>query len=357
MPDSSKTRVLAWPKAYNRGDNPYNFLYYRQLEQLGVPVAEYRPGNALRVWDYDLLHIHWPESILNQTWLACLRRFSFFLVLMLWTRIWRRAVVWTVHDYWPHESRRPVFARLLSVLLYWRVDGFLCLNQANAEAVRARLLRPAKQRCTVIPHQHYRGYYPSGATRAEARQRFGIVEDAFVFLFLGLIRPYKNLSGLVRAFSALDRRHGDVLLVAGDARFGGEVETQDLERTAGAVWHPGFVPQEDLQWYFAAADLYVTPYLRVSNSGALILSLGFGTPVLGPAGGVFDEVRESVGDDWVMTYRGALSADVLKNARSRLRVRTDAAEPNLEALEPERVARQSLSFYRQVLQTVRTTKK
>ncbi len=45
-------------------------------------------------------------------------------------------------------------------------------------------------------------------------------------------------------------------------------------------FHTHYIPNEDVCAYFAASDLVVLPYKLVYNSGVLLRSMSYGTPVL-----------------------------------------------------------------------------
>jgi glycosyltransferase involved in cell wall biosynthesis len=41
-----------------------------------------------------------------------------------------------------------------------------------------------------------------------------------------------------------------------------------------------YIPDEEMEWYFKAADVLVLPYTDVSQSGVLVLGYSFGLPVI-----------------------------------------------------------------------------
>ena len=62
--DSAPLRVLAWPGPAARAKNPYTWLLYSHLTELGVQVIDFTPARALR-GGYDILHLHWPEKAMT----------------------------------------------------------------------------------------------------------------------------------------------------------------------------------------------------------------------------------------------------------------------------------------------------
>ncbi|MGC8839497.1 MAG: glycosyltransferase, partial [Anaerolineae bacterium] len=203
------------------------------------------------------------------------------------------------------------------------------------------------------PHGNYIGAYPQGCTRQEARARLGLPEEAFVFLGLGGLRPYKGVEELLAAFRALEAVEPQAwLVVAGHAH-----DPAYAHRLAAGLagcervrFVPAHIPDDEVQVYMAAADFAVFPYRRATTSGAAILALSFGVPVIAPALGPFPELLARGGgilypperkEGLWEALRGALHAD-----RERL---AQEAWAVARSLDWEGVAREFLALYRRVV--------
>lgn len=171
----------------------------------------------------------------------------------------------------------------------------------------------------TIPHGNYVGAYPNQVGRQTARSRLGLPADAFIYLFLGLIRPYKGLEMLLPVFGALPDANVR-LLIAGQSRPSDYAEGL-VARTVGdsrVHWHPQFVPVDEVQLWMNASDIVVLPYHRVTTSGAALLSFSFGKPVIAPALDAFVELmgnRASLGRLYEPTDPHGL-AQALQDART-----------------------------------------
>ena len=181
----------------------------------------------------------------------------------------------------------------------------------------------------AIPHGHYIDCYPNEIGREAARDRLGLPADAFVYLALGLMRPYKGLEELAPAFRSLPDRDV-VLLLAGKPSPASYAET--LARlTVGDPrirLIPQFVPPQDVQLYLNAADICVLPYRQITTSGAALLAFSFGAPVLAPRIGAFPHL--------LAEGRGILydPADPAGLAHAL----TDAASTDWQPIRPEILA-------------------
>lgn len=113
------------------------------------------------------------------------------------------------------------------------------------------------------------------------------------------------------------------LLIVGNP-FEDEVATDLLNRCKGnenirAIFE--FIPDDELQVYMNAADVVVLPYRNILTSGAVILAMSFGKPVIAPAIGCMEDLLDNEGsflynpsekDGLVKAMRKALDAN-LKN--------------------------------------------
>jgi glycosyltransferase involved in cell wall biosynthesis len=341
---------LAWPGLGARAKNPYTWLLYTHLAALGVRVRDFTPARALG-GGYDILHVHWPEKALNARSLpARLAGAVAALAMLDAAHLHRARVIWTAHNAQPHESRHRRLEEWYWAAVVRRVDGVIHPSAAGRLAAESRFPPLAERPQAVVPMGLYIGAYPDSISREAARATFGIPDGARVIAFLGLVRPYKDVPGLIRAVRALAAEAGSVVLLVAGAPHTPEI-AEEVRRAAGgdprvhlALQH---VPDDDIQRYLRAADLVVLPFRDITNSGSALLALTFDRPVLVPARGAMGELRELAGADWVRTYEGELTPEVLMGALDWAVTRTipPGAAP-LDALEWPEIARQTLAAYR-----------
>jgi beta-1,4-mannosyltransferase len=117
-----------------------------------------------------------------------------------------------------------------------------------------------------------------------------------VFLVFGQLRAYKRVDEVIRAFRRLesDRVH---LLVAG-APHSDAVRRRVVEAAEGdprVHLQLRFVADADVAALHAAADAAVIAYSEVFSSGALLLALSHGLPVVAPTESSAPEAVEPPG--------------------------------------------------------------
>jgi len=255
-----------------------------------------------------VLHHHWPaaDGQRGHPLGAALR----LLRLLATTAAHRRAgarIVWTAHNVVSHDTRFPRLERV-----FWRayvrlVDGWIALTHASADAVRAEHGRLRAVPCAVIPIGHMVGVCGPAAERAEARRRLDLPADRRVVAHVGRIRPYKGVPALVAAFAELGA-DDTTLLVAGDL---GDPEVEpavDRARAAGADVRltPGRVDDAGMVRLLAAADVVAYPFTRIMNSGAVVLALSYGRPVLATSSPSLRELRAAVGGERLRLLDGPI---------------------------------------------------
>ena len=346
---SAPLRVLAWPGRGARAKNPYTWLLYSHLAELGVRVRDFTPSRAL-LGGYDILHVHWPEkALMTGGRPARVAGALVGRVVLQAARLHGARVVWTTHNARPHEGRDTGLERWYWSGVVRRVDGVIHPSAASQAAVEAAYPWMAGLPHAIVRLGHFRGSYPDQVSAEEARAAFGLSPGAAVITFLGLVRPYKNVPHLIGTVRALPPERGAVLLVAGAPLSAGLAA--DIERAAGGdprvrltLRH---VPDEDVQRYLRAAHLVVLPFTDITNSGSALLALSFDRPVLVPRRGAMGELQELVGPDWVRTYEGELTPAILDQAIAWACASRPSA-PDLSALDWRAIAEETLAFYRAV---------
>lgn len=356
--------ILAWPAFSTKKENPYNYILYSNIKDKGHQVYEFdiTLGHMLKysLWfDYEIFHLHWPTHIFfGNGELRNRLRLRLFFLFIFWIKFLGKKVVWTVHNLEAHESRFPRLQKQLEAFLYKNVDGFICLSKSGLNLVKKKAENISRQDFAHILHPHYRDYYLNEVSRNEARKKLGVAADKFVFLFLGQIRAYKNVTGLIKAYKDL-KDANTTLLIAGNVHQ--EVEAavkKSLENADGIVFFNSFVKDEDLQLYFNCADVVVTPYGRIFNSGSVFLNLSFNKPTLAPDVSSFADLKEIVGSRWVKTYQGQISAEILeKNMTEVVSESYDASTPTPDSnyFDPETVAQETITFFNFLLYSRRDT--
>jgi glycosyltransferase involved in cell wall biosynthesis len=124
------------------------------------------------------------------------------------------------------------------------------------------------------------------------KKRLGIEKDGVV-LYLGrLSEAQKNVSTLISAFRLLKSRKVKLLIVGeGKSRHLYEKMSLGDDR----IMILGRVPEEDLAYYYSAADLYVLPSLWESFNATSIEAAYFGAGLLLSESSINEDIKEEFG--------------------------------------------------------------
>lgn len=222
-----------------------------------------------------------PEAVVVPHWTAAWTPLELFLVRQ------PVPVFAVVHN--PFDHSGAALSRWASRAVLRRFRGFL----AHARSVAWQLSRwfPKKPlRVHPLP--------PPPVTpmaKVQAREQLGIAQDAVVFLFFGLIRPYKGVDVLLEAARLLPADQKWVLAIAGEV-WGEASEltsrVADPFWRSRLLWHPQWVPEEESQVWFSAADAVVLPYRKATGSAVAAQALAYGLPLVATRTGGLEEVVE-----------------------------------------------------------------
>ncbi len=300
MPNSSQNAervvVRSSPPA---AKNPYLSLLGDALTSLGASVVlSHRPHlrQTLRADPTtEMIHIHWPELIVGSTRpepsLSPYLRSAHLLLTLTLARSRGMRVVWTIHNLAPHEPRRPRLDKWLGTAIARLASSSLAHSEHAANLASEEFRH---HRIEVAYHPNYIGYYPPGEARNVVRDSLRIPQDAYVFLAFGLVRAYKQLPTLIDEFRRLDDQNVR-LIVAGEPRHP-EDRTQVIAAAGGdsrVVLLLERIPDEAVASLHQAADVGVLAYRDVFSSGALMLALSCGLPVISPAGSTATELADA----------------------------------------------------------------
>ena len=268
---------------------------YPGRSRVGADLSRLRYAPEVRV--FDGVDWHWgpsmvralaflirqrPQVIIFQWWTGTV--LHSYLVLALVARLLGARVVIEFHEVLdPSEARLPVakaYVRLLAPLLMGQARGFTVHSEHDRALLEARYKLHGRA-VAVFPHGPYDHYQDSLelATHREAPP------SCCNLLYFGVIRPYKGLEDLLRAFESIPPEEIDRywLTVVGETWQGWTVPSELIARSRyrdRITFVNRYVHDRDVGAYFAGADAVVLPYHRSSASGPLHIALSYGLPVV-----------------------------------------------------------------------------
>jgi glycosyltransferase involved in cell wall biosynthesis len=156
--------------------------------------------------------------------------------------------------------------------------------------------RIPERKVSVIPFGINNTVQSTSLSSAEAKRQLGTSGDDRAVLFFGNIAPYKGLEYLISAFAELlnkDRSYR--LIIVGKPKRSEGYWKQIHQRIARSgirdrvIERIEYIPDEETELFFKAADVLILPYTRVFQSGVLFLGYSFGLPAIASDVGTLKE--------------------------------------------------------------------
>ena len=238
-----------------------------------------RDLSRVRRWRPDFVIFEWWTGTVLHTYLA----------IALVARLLGASIIVEFHEVLDPGEERMAFARAWVSALgrpFFRLaSAFVIHSEADRRPLEKRYRLGARP-CVVIPHgplDHHASKAPSDGSAPRGRRTSP--PDAFNLLFFGIIRPYKGLEDLVRAFEGLDdeevKRYW--LTVVGETWEGWDLPIRLIEGSrhrARITLVNRFVDDDEVVAHFAGADAVVLPYHRSSASSPAHVAMSNGLPLV-----------------------------------------------------------------------------
>lgn len=230
-------------------------------------------------------------------------KFEWFdrVLLMLYYRAFGKKIVFTAHNVnaGKRDANDSWLNRATLQIQYNLCDHLL----VHTEKMRSEMMTEfgvPPGRVSVIPFGINNTVPNTSLSTAEARQQLGIRPGEKTLLFFGNITPYKGLEHLVEAFLGLAKSDESYRLIIVGKPKGCDDYWQQIHQTIArsglgerVIQRIEYVPDEQTELFFKAADILVLPYTHVFQSGVLFLAYSFGLPVLASdVGSLKEEIVE-----------------------------------------------------------------
>ena len=218
-----------------------------------------------------------PNLVIVKFWLPFMGP-CFGTILRIVKRNRHTKVISLVHNMIPHEQRPG--DRIFTKYFVKPVDAFFALSQSVLDDVGQ--FDQNKPRA-ISPHPLYDNFGEIGPREA-ALDKLGLDKNFQYILFFGLIREYKGLDILLKAFADERFRKEKIkLIIAGEYYADKEKYIQLINKlgiAADVVQVDRFIPDSEVSLYFNAADLVAQPYKSATQSGVTQIAYHFNKPMI-----------------------------------------------------------------------------
>ena len=170
--------------------------------------------------------------------------------------------------------------RLLTKLVLKNGDGFIVHSEKDAADLQS-IKKHAKYMKTALPS--FSLFNTGNMSQEKARKLLNIDVNDKVILFFGMVRPYKGLQYLLKAFARIRNKENAKLMIAGS--FGGDkqvymdmIAKENLQDRV--IIDDAYIPDTEVEKYFQACNLVVLPYVSATQSAVVQTAFDFEKPVI-----------------------------------------------------------------------------
>lgn len=336
--------------------NKTNFQGKKNLEiENMISNNYYSKARGIIIWiELIISFLVKRPHIIHIQWLPNPATDWFFLIIL---RILGFKIVYTAHNVLPHDEddtkNRRAFGRI------YRIVNKIIVHSRSNEKELSTIFRLSQKKISVIPHGTYDLFQKNVDSMWDAKNKLGIKSTRKVILFFGLIKRYKGLQYLLEAFLMVKSQIKDAFLVVA-GRIGGKDEAnhilnyrkkyEKLGIIEDTLFENRYIPFEDVSIYFAASDVVVLPYVKVYQSGVLMLAYNFSKPVVVTDTGGLSEVVEDQKNGYIVPIRNPSKlsesiSKILQNEKLSERMGKYSKHLSLTKYSWATIAKQTIAVY------------
>jgi 1,2-diacylglycerol 3-alpha-glucosyltransferase len=257
-PKNVQLQILGMPK------NPFWQRVYRLVFPLDIAkTLKWVP----KLKEFNLIYSHqYPMN-----WIAYLAK-----------RFYGIKYIYYNHALAPPEaflsSIEHAYIRLISPLANWTIrkaDGVISISQYAQQQLKEEIGLDSEVVYNKIDTQRFYKGIDSSAVRDKHQ-----LGNAPAILYVGRISPHKGIHLLIKAFSLVRQQIPNAkLLVVGKHTFPNY--SRKVRRMADdSVIFAGYIPDEELPYYYAACDVYATATMLEGFNLPLVEAQACGKPVV-----------------------------------------------------------------------------
>lgn len=229
------------------------------------PLTWWKTTRAICKFEPDVVVLEWWTTYLSPA----------YLFLIYWLRRKDITVLFLIHNVLPHEIRRA--DPFLTSLVLRRGQGHIVLTEN--EKTRLLALIPETTPVEVCTHPRYDLFAKQRVSKQEARKILDLPLETPILLFFGIVRPYKGVEYFVQSLAHLVERGIEVFSLIVGEWWMDQSECREIIRRSGLDNQvrivDRYVPNEDVGYYFSAADVFIAPYVAGTQSGSVKIALVF----------------------------------------------------------------------------------
>lgn len=280
--DSFMKRYIKWPRFDVIDSEPQSI----------VKIGEY-----LRSRNIQLVNIHIGTTLKQ--------KINYFMSFVTYCKKRNGTkFVFSLHDVlpWNHDIR---MISLLKVF-YSLTDHFIIGNNKEYLKLKRYFSFP-DEKISIIKHGIYDLFDNDLYNSKVARYLLNIPQDKTVLLFFGFLKEFKGFEYLIKAVHILIKKNPNIIVyVASGLKYAPKELVQKcltlihkLQLDEYFLLNLNYLDANDIEAVFKASNISILPYTNASQSGVLMMSIGFKKPVV-----ITDVFAEK---EWINKFAGLIA--------------------------------------------------
>jgi len=218
-------------------------------------------------------------------------------LLMLYYKLLGKKIVLTAHNV--NAGKRDSndsWLNRFSLKIQYNLSNHVFVHTNGMKQELISDFRIPAGKVSVIPFGINNTVPSTSLSSAQARRQLSISEGDKTLLFFGNIAPYKGLEYLISAFTELSSKDRSYRLIIVGKPKGSEGYWKQIHQEIArggirdrVIERIEYIPDEETELFFKAADVLILPYNHVFQSGVLFLGYGFGLPAIASDVGTLKE--------------------------------------------------------------------
>ncbi|ULQ60049.1 glycosyltransferase [Brucepastera parasyntrophica] len=235
------------------------------------------------LWRTDAVILNWFER-LGEKPLPRIRKLLAKIGIIAILGIFRIKIIYVLHNRVNHEERNRKMSLWFMKHLCRRADKIIILSRASREVLTPYMNeKKIEKKICYIPHPNYIDAYTPN--EAKMKTLVSIPENTLILLFVGAVRPYKNIELLISAAAQSSNRNIH-FIIAGrprDAAYKNALE-EKAEGLSNITLLLQFIEDDILTALIHHSHMLILPYDQQSslNSGTAILAFSCAKTVICP---------------------------------------------------------------------------
>ena len=280
-------------------DNKYIELIRNALENLDIKINSLNEtlNNKKKFNETEYFIFNWYESLYTNSLLNQSKIFIKKFRLLINLKLNNKKIIWVLHNKIPHDDKYVFYSKFL---MKWLVNNSykIIIHSNESKKIINELTNSLNimDKVVYIPHPNYIGAYKEYCNfRYDANKELNL-------LFIGAIKPYKNVDLLIKVFNEL-KLENVVLTLAGktSSKQYEEYINSLINENPNIITYFRFIEDDEIISFINKSNMIVLPYdIKSSlNSGTIFLAFSNKRTVLSPMIGTLKDIKN---DNLFFTY-------------------------------------------------------